>query len=316
MRQRVILTAGIALLLLEMASSSAATRYAGEILYLGVGARSLGMGSAFVALSDDATAGYWNASGLSHLKRREAAVMHAERFGGMVNYDFIGLAWPLQRFGGVGVSLIRVGVDDIKFTELENPQEELSPFNRPVVSEVVSNADYVLYLSAGRPVRDQLSVGGSLKLIRRKIGRNTAFGYGIDLGARYAPFHRVTFGLNLRDLISTPIMWDTGTTDRVRPSVSMGAAYTYDLPKLRSRWIGAVTSTLGGTASSADQSGALDLGVEYWYQDQVALRAGAEESRLTLGAGLRPSDRIEVDLAYLRHEELDSTYRISASFRF
>ena len=111
-------------------------------------------------------------------------------------------------------------------------------------------------------------------------------------------------------------MWDTGTTDRVRPSVSMGAAYTYDLPKLRSRWIGAVTSTLGGTASSADQSGALDLGVEYWYQDQVALRAGAEESRLTLGAGLRPSDRIEVDLAYLRHEELDSTYRISASFRF
>ncbi|HYR69369.1 MAG TPA: hypothetical protein VER77_05765, partial [Candidatus Dormibacteraeota bacterium] len=37
-----------------------ATRYAGEFLRIGVGARALGMGSAFAGLADDGTAAFWN----------------------------------------------------------------------------------------------------------------------------------------------------------------------------------------------------------------------------------------------------------------
>src|SRR6266850_6391202 len=61
-----------------------ATRYAGEFLRIGVGARALGMGSAFVGLADDGTSAYWNPAGLATLRSREATAMHAEQFGSIV----------------------------------------------------------------------------------------------------------------------------------------------------------------------------------------------------------------------------------------
>ena len=62
----------IALLALPLACASArADKYAGEFLKLGVGARALGMGGAFVGLADDASAGYWNPAGLAFMSSHQ-----------------------------------------------------------------------------------------------------------------------------------------------------------------------------------------------------------------------------------------------------
>ena len=42
------------------------------------GARPNGMGEAFVAVADDATAGWWNAGGLAFAKTRSLAFMHSQ----------------------------------------------------------------------------------------------------------------------------------------------------------------------------------------------------------------------------------------------
>ena len=55
-------------LLCSNGSAHAASGYAGEFLSLGAGARSLALGSAYVAIADDAPAGYWNPAGLAYLK--------------------------------------------------------------------------------------------------------------------------------------------------------------------------------------------------------------------------------------------------------
>ena len=47
-----------------------------------------------------------------------------------------------------------------------------------------------------------------------------------------------------------------------------------------------------------------------------ALRAGIEAGRQSLGLGLTPLDNLDLDLAYLQHDELAATYQFSASFRF
>src|SRR4249920_227564 len=44
-------------------------------IVLGVGARALGMGGAFLARADDATAATWNPAGLSYLRRPEVSVV-------------------------------------------------------------------------------------------------------------------------------------------------------------------------------------------------------------------------------------------------
>ena len=41
-----------------------APKYSNEFLAVGVGARALGMGNAFTAVTNDVTSGYWNPAGL------------------------------------------------------------------------------------------------------------------------------------------------------------------------------------------------------------------------------------------------------------
>ena len=65
---------------------------AGAYLKMGVGARALGMGSAFTAMADDATSAFWNPAGLARLQKGEASFMHAnltmDREYNFFNYSF------------------------------------------------------------------------------------------------------------------------------------------------------------------------------------------------------------------------------------
>ena len=84
-------------------------KYAGEFISTGVGARALGMGSAFVSVVDDVTAGYWNAAVLASIENQQASVMHSERFAGIVIYDYAAYARPYAYDRSISFSMIRLG---------------------------------------------------------------------------------------------------------------------------------------------------------------------------------------------------------------
>jgi len=306
-----IFVAGLVLTLIR--PLAAASGYAGEFLSLGTGARALALGSAYVALADDATAGYWNPAGLAILKERQFHFMHSERFSGLVKNDYLALALTGKRIHGLSFSLIRVGVDDIEFTTLQNPNIPLGPDNRPVVSSRVSSSDYAFYLSGGRQLSSRLALGSSLKLIYRSIGGYSAYGFGLDLGLRFHLGPGIALAANLKDITTTPIVWNTDTTDKIHPSVLLGMAYTHSLAEGRATI--AIASRAGGNAADYSGTKPLNAGLEYWYKN-IALRAGIEESRQALGIGLDLHKRLALDMAYLQHDELEATYRFSAGFHF
>jgi hypothetical protein len=67
------------LIVLAPACITAAVPYSpsdlgGSPVPVGAGARALGMGGAFTAIADDATAGTWNPGGMTQLERPEAAI--------------------------------------------------------------------------------------------------------------------------------------------------------------------------------------------------------------------------------------------------
>ncbi|HID95899.1 MAG TPA: hypothetical protein EYP53_07580 [Candidatus Latescibacteria bacterium] len=291
---------------------SASVRYAGDFLWLGTGARAETFGSVFVALSNDATAGYWNPAAIPRLDTAELILSHSERFAGIVKSDFAGCVLPAGGTGGFGISLLRTGVDDIKYTRLQVPREALSSTNRPEVYRVVGNTDYAFYLSYGRSVRGDISIGSSVKIIRRKIGDDTASGYGIDVSVLYEPISGLSVGISLCDITSTTVeWWDTGARDVILPSLRMGVAYSRSVPFLKSRVAGGVGTQRGREVP--DKS--INAGLEWWYRDLVALRLGVQRRHFTAGVGLRIYRRVGIDYAFLQHEELDDTHRISLSFK-
>ena len=291
--------------------AGAASAYAGERLALGADARALALGSAYVALAEGATAGYWNPAGLAALDGRQLHLTHDERFG-LVDGDFVALALPRTRLGNLAFSLLRVGVPDIPFTTLQDPSLPIGPDNRPVLLSAETSADYALYLSGGRRVHRRVELGASLKLLYSSVSTYHAYGFGLDAGLRLRLGWGLALAANLRDLPTTPLFWNTETTDHIQPSLQLGMAWTRPLAGGRAT---AVLAGRGGGAAE-DESGAapLNAGFEYWYKN-IALRAGLEEERKAFGLGLQPHRRLTLDMAYLEHDGLDPTYRFSAGFR-
>src|SRR5687768_4617786 len=111
---------GLCLLVLcggQVRAQVTAPKYSNEFLNIGVGGRALGMGNVQSAIVSDATAGFWNPAGLTQLEKKYNLVgMHSELFAGIVKNDYGSFATPLDTMSALGVSLIRVGVDDIADT--------------------------------------------------------------------------------------------------------------------------------------------------------------------------------------------------------
>lgn len=190
-----------------------ARKFSNAFLNIGVDARAFGMGQAVVAGVDDVTAAYWNPAGLTKIDNSlDFALMHAEYFASIAQYDYAAAAFPIDAVSTGAVTFIRFGVDDIPDTSELIDENGNVDYNR---IQLFSAADYALMFSYARDMEDieGLSLGGSVKLIYRNIGEfANAYGFGFDLGAQYA-IGRWEFGASLRDATSTFTAWSVNSDD-------------------------------------------------------------------------------------------------------
>ena len=324
-----LLCGGLVSALLFTASSSALAvdKFAAEFLKIGIGARALGMGGAFVSVSDDASGAYWNPAGLVQLEQREAMLMGASQFGGVVDHEVGSLIAPLKTASSraaIGITFIRVGVDDINVTKDAKVGED--PNGNPIIDpnrvEQRSAYDLALLLTYARGLSDRWSGGLNLKLVRQSlVGEGASFGVGADLGVHFQASPSLALGLRLADITTTQLFWDTGRTEVVTPSVTIGAHTTRNIAALQGKLIIGFDSRFSFEGLETDQfeagdvSGILLPGAEYWFRNIVAIRAGSDAGNFAAGAGVRYK-QFGADYAYLGHDELDSTHRVSALFRF
>jgi len=251
------------LVTLVAAAPAHATKYAAEFLRIPVGARAIGMGGAFVAVADDATAPWWNPAGLIYLPYREVLPQHSEKFGSLVNFDYLGAVFPLGGSRGkqqaLGVGLVRLAVDDIPVTDRpgdlrpgidfqdygpDNDESTPDPgqgngvwdpgerlLNLNLYS--ASSSDVALFLSYARHRGAHWAFGGTVKFVRQSIPDTlprehvTSFGAGLDAGAVYMPTDAVTIGAVVRDLTTTYLSWSNGVRELVVPTIDTGAAFHF-----------------------------------------------------------------------------------------
>ncbi len=329
-RTRLVLT-GVILLWTAWGNAAAIRKYAGEFMAGGVGGRALGMGGAYVAVTGDVTFSYWNPAGLSTIRYPELGFMHARRFGGVVNYDYLGGALPVSRRETIGISLVRLAVDDIPVTALPRPDLPLDAVytnesgetlnNRPFAVRSVSDGEYALYLSYARMQMGRFAWGVSAKMVHKATGDNAAWGAGFDLGAVWLPWRSLRLGANLQDFTTTLLAWDTGERELVSPTLKLGAAYPFILRPLRSRLLLAADTDLRmeGRAIAAQShygpvSADFHFGAEWVFHNVLSLRTGSDTGYFSAGAGLR-LPRLDLDYAFLKHDQLDNSHRISLRVR-
>jgi hypothetical protein len=181
-------------------------KYSNEFMNIGVDAAALGMANAVTGSTSDVNAGYWNPAGLIHIKDHELALMHANYFANIAQYDYIGYASQIDDRSAWGLSLIRFGVDDIlNTTELIDNQGNID-YNK---ISLFSTADYGFTFSYARklPVPG-FQYGVNAKIIRRIIGKFAdSWGFGFDVGLQFEK-NNWQFGLMVRDITTTYNVWN------------------------------------------------------------------------------------------------------------
>lgn len=306
-------------------------KYAGEFLAIGVGGRALGMGGSFTAIANDVTSGYYNPAGLANLNYPQISLMHDERFGNLVNYNYAAVAFPYAEKWSFGLSIMRLGVDKIYDTrealvdrntgkviyDITLPSARIDP---SLIKEV-SNQDWAFYFSGAKRHSDKFYYGANVKIIKRNIAEVSAFGIGFDLGALYMPSEDLVLGANLQDATTTFVSWSTGLNELITPTLKVGAAYGVNV--LGGRLLPAVDFDIrfeNRRFASQFNVGPVSLdphlGVEYNFKNLFAIRGGYNDiKQFTVGAGVK-LPKLNIDYSFARvtmseEDRLPDTHRIS-----
>jgi hypothetical protein len=141
---------------------------AGAFLKNGIGVRPISMGKAFVAVADDANAGYWNPAGLAVLNTKQLSAMYSNP----MNYAFIGdagvkdigyhtvsLAYPTTNFGAIGFNLAYLSVGNI---------EEVND-NAEFTGNTFGNKELGAMVSYASSITDQVHLGLNLKFVQQSV---------------------------------------------------------------------------------------------------------------------------------------------------
>lgn len=306
------LITAIALISVPFGGYSQFRKYSNEFLQIGAGARSLGMGGAGIASVADGTAGYWNPARLTSAPDNPSlSIMHANYFGGIGKYDFVGLALPMEeKSRTLGISLLRFAIDDIP-----NTFNLVEPDGRPNYNniETFSSADYALLVSMGQVLKENdhitIAVGGSAKIIHRNIGKFAkSWGFGLDAGISIAADNWKIAAV-LRDATTTFNAWAFQFTDRQKqilyltnndipqqtteltaPRLLLGGRYTFLFGETSSLSAEAtLETTFDGKRNTLVKSSFVSIdpriGVEYSLKDAFFVRGGVSNFQQALKNG-------------------------------
>lgn len=323
----------VALFLISFGSVEGA-KYSGEAFSLGVGGRGLALGGAVVAGPFDGTTLYWNPAGMNYLSGRYVTAMHAETFGSLLNHDFV--SYVDSRNHGASGSLLHsfgfyiyyLGGGGIKITQLNE-------FDRPYVVREESHGDWLFSAAVSGKIFREIDFGLTGKIIYRDIGTESGLGLTVDAGALYQVNRYARVALMVTDITTGFIRYSGNTelydttgapverssnTESIYPAVKPGLTLEYAYDDFTGRMMMSGDIRFEGIKYAAQYwSGPLSLDTHYgWelsYREMVFGRAGFDIGRFTAGAGV-DIRKFTLDFAYLHHDDLDETVRVSAGYRF
>lgn len=235
---------------------------------IGVGARPLGLGGAFVALADDSNAANYNAAGLAYIDEIQIGATYAQRFNGLVNYNTISGIVPIGSIGTLGGN---IGI----LSENSEIYQEQS-----------------IRITYGRKLFQQMSLGLNLKYFSTNYDSENEFvrsnpyftemsssALSLDVGLLTKPLESLNLGLSLENVMPADVSISDEHTETVPINIRAGIAYRLESIAEMSAQGAAITNILKETLATVDvlsRNGELftRIGIEMWVTPSIGVRGG------------------------------------------
>jgi hypothetical protein len=290
-----------------------------QFLKIGVGGRASAMGDAFVAVSNDASALYWNPAGIVQTHNDQVIFSHIEYLAD-IKHEFAGAVYHLDQNNALGVSLVSLHMDDMKVT---------TEFNPTGTGEYFTFGDLGLALTYSRKMTDQFSIGGTIRYVEENMDKVKMRGVMVDLGTYYwtglgTSRFAVTvsnFGNNIKPSGTVTLSDGSNKSDwqSFSPPTIFRIGFAFE-PYMTE--INRVTLSAQLNHPN-DNSENVSTGAEYAWREMFYVRGGykfnLEGQSFSFGAGVKIPVSIAdvtVDYSYSDFADLGSTQRFSIMLGF
>lgn len=313
--------------------------YADSFLRTGVSARAIAMGNSIGALDRTETAFLKNPAGLAYQQNLRVGMMYTSQFG-LADQNYLGLALPLwdNPRTSLTFSWVRFQVDDIiyrpdivgEISDQNARRDSVINFsNSPF--KTFQDREEAIYISLARMMKPRISLswkfadiqlripfGVNFKILRKQLYQNKGDGIGMDFGTGLYvngesltgiyDFGDIYFGFSWRDFFGTTIYWNTKKQDNISPSTVFSVSFEQPLKFYNSK--------INICWEYDSKYNALRYGAEYDLFRRLAFRAGLENSKPSLGLGLKfnfLNKFTHIDYSFRNHD-LGAIHRIGGGF--
>ncbi len=301
---------------------------------VGVGARPLSLGKAYVGMPTDASALFMNPAGLAYQSALKITTMTGKLLSD-VTYISAAAAYPVAG-GDLGIAYINASTTGIPLTTLT------STATQDIITQqgVTDYQSSVLYLSYAQEVIPKLMLGSNFKIFLQGFSQTSGVlngasgnGYDMDLGALYQLRKELSLGAVVQNLLPTSLggkfTWANGQTEGIPAVAKLGIAanilgddgfyqYKNQVVKL------ALDSE---NAVKLSRPGLWHLGCEWGLNEYFTIRGGVDQmvkavdggwgvdNNLTAGIGLKYRG-FSFDYAYHQYGDLtdNTTHYFSLGF--
>jgi hypothetical protein len=252
-----------------------------KFLTFGAGARACAMGEAAVAVVDNAESVYWNPAGMVFVNKVCGVAAYNQLYPDIADdfyYNFIGSVFPFDnnhKAIGYGIMYVSLGTHPIvKEYEGMGMLEQVGEF---------SARDMACIFSYAQRIKDNISIGGSIKYIHSRIYYIKRKAYALDIGLFVDNMiNNLDIGINLKNYGTKIYYIDKPQADELPLSLRIGVSY-----KLMDDFVVACDVD----RQIYDEFTGVNFGIEGYIIDNVIARIGyfdkgAGVSGVTYGFGI------------------------------